>query len=116
MNFSIDCCCNRKTKKNHEMSNLRKEDEIIFANNLTDIYELVMTPCDNSPEMETVYPMLTLPPVVPSPKRKNVYINFFEDNSPVTPRTPDANSNTFNVMIPKGSDLYVNYEKVNNFM
>lgn len=117
MNFSIDCCCNRKIKKNHEMSNVKKEDEIIFSNNLSDIYELVMTPCDNSPEMpETAYPMLTLPPVVPSSKRKNVYINFFEDNTPDTPRTPDANSNTFHVMIPKGSDLYVNYEKVNNFI
>ena len=116
MNFSIDCCCNRKTKKNHEMSNLKKEELIIFANNLSDIYELVMTPCDNSPEMpETAHPTVSVPPS----KRKNVYINFFEDNnvpdSPVTPRTPDANSNTFNLMIPKGSDLYINYEKVNNF-
>jgi hypothetical protein len=117
MNFSIDCCCNRKNKKSYKMSNLRKEESIIFADNLSDIYELVMTPCENSPEMpETLYPMLTLPPVVPSPKRKNVYINFFEDNSPVTPRTPDANSNTFHVMIPKNSDLYVNYEKFNNFI
>jgi len=98
------------------MSNLKKEDEIIFANNLSDIYELVMTPCDNSPEMpETAHLSVSVPP----PKRKNVYINFFEDNNtpdnPVTPRTPDANSNTFNLMIPKGSDLYINYEKVNNF-
>ena len=113
MNFSIDCCCNRKVKKNHEMSNLKKEDSIIFANNLSDIYELVMTPCDNSPEMpETTENNVS---VQPPTKRKNVYINFFEDNSPVTPRTPDANSNTLHVMIPKGSDLYVNYEKVNNF-
>jgi len=112
----MNCCCNRKIKKNHEMSNLKKEDEIIFANNLSDIYELVMTPCDNSPEMpETAHPSVS----VPTPNRKNVYINFFEDNNepdnPVTPRTPDANANTFNLMIPKGSDLYINYEKVNNF-
>jgi len=116
MNFSIDCCCNRKIKKNHEMSNLKKEDSTDFTHNLSDIYELVMTPCDNSPEMpETTQNSVS----VQSVKRKNVYINFFEDNnipdSPVTPRTPDANSNTFHVMIPKGSDLYVNYEKVNNF-
>ena len=104
MNFPIDCCCNRKIKKNHEMSNLKKEDSIIFADNLSDIYELVMTPCDNSPEMPE-----NNVSVQPPTKRKNVYINFFEDNSPVTPRTPDANSNTFHVMIPKGSDLYVNY-------
>lgn len=112
MNFSIDCCCNRKNKKNHEMSNL-KEESIIFDNNLSDIYELVMTPCDNnSPEMpETRESTVSVPP----PKRKNVYVNFFEDDSPLTPRTPDANSNTFHVMIPKGSNLYVNYEKVNNF-
>ena len=116
MNFSIDCCCNRKSKKDHEMSALKKEDTILFANNLSDIYELVMTPCDNSPEIpETPPTIVSLPP----PKRKSVYVNFFEDNnvpdSPVTPRTPDANSNTFNLMIPKGSDLYINYEKVNNF-
>lgn len=115
MNFSIDCCCNRKSKKNYEMLNLKKEAKII-ADNLSDIYELVMTPCDNSPEMpETIDSTVS----VSLPKRKNVYINFFEDNnvpdSPVTPRTPDANSNTFHVMIPKYSDLYVNYEKVNNF-
>lgn len=110
MNFSIDCCCNRKIKKNHEMSNLKKEDSIIFADNLSDIYELVMTPCNNSLEMPE-----TSVSSVPPPHRKNVYVNFFEDNSPNTPRTPDANSNTFHVMIPKGSDLYVNYEKVNNF-
>lgn len=109
MNFSIDCCCNRKDKKNHEMSNFKKEESIIFDNNLSDIYELVMTPCDNSPEM----PETSVS--VPNSKRKNVYVNFFEDNSPDTPRTPDANSNTLHVMIPKGSDLYVNYEKVNNF-
>ena len=112
MNFAIDCCCNRKTKKNHEMSNLKKEESIIFANNLSDIYELVMTPCDNSPEMpETEHPSVSVPPQ----KKKNVYVNFFEDDIPLTPRTPDANSNTFHVMIPKGSNLYVNYEKVNNF-
>ena len=94
------------------MSNLKKEDSIIFADNLSDIYELVMTPCDNSPEMpETIQDSVSVPP----PHRKNVYVNFFEDDSPLTPRTPDANSNTFHVMIPKGSNLYVNYEKVNNF-
>jgi hypothetical protein len=93
------------------MLNLKKEAKIM-ADNLSDIYELVMTPCDNSPEMpETTQDTVSVPP----PNRKNVYVNFFEDNSPNTPRTPDANSNTFHVMIPKGSDLYVNYEKVNNF-
>lgn len=114
MNFSIDCCCNRKIKKNHEMSNLKKEDSIDFSHNLSDIYELVMTPCDNSPEMPEITQNNIL--VQPPTKRKNVYINFFEDNNiPDSPVTPDANSNTFHVMIPKGSDLYVNYEKVNNF-
>jgi hypothetical protein len=93
------------------MSNLRKEDDIIFANNLSDIYQLVMTPCDNSPEMPE-----TTQNNVPPTKRKNVYINIFEDsNVPDSPVTPDANSNTFHVMIPKNSDLYVNYEKFSNF-
>jgi len=116
MNFSIDCCCNRKIKKDHEMSEIKKDNVIGCRADLSDIYELVLTPCDNSPELpETTHNTLTLPPL----EKKRVYVNFFEDtstpvpDSPITPRTPDANSNTLHVMIPKGSELYLNYEKVN---
>ena len=118
MNFSIDCCCNRKNKKHREMLELKKDNIVHSAADLSDIYELVLTPCDNSPEMsEVTQNTLTLPPL----ERKRVYVNFFEDtgtpvpDSPITPRTPDANSNTFHLMIPKGCELYLNYEKVNNF-
>lgn len=118
MSFSIDCCCNRKTTKRREMSELKKDDNVNYADGLSDIYELVLTPCDNSPQMpEVTQNTLTLPPL----EKRRVYVNFFEDtgvpipDSPITPRTPDANLNTLNLMIPKGSELYVNYEKVNNF-
>jgi hypothetical protein len=51
MNFAIDCCCSRKTNKtNHEMSELRKKEILQINKNLSDIYELVMTPCETIPD------------------------------------------------------------------
>lgn len=109
----MNCCCSRKTKSQCEMVNIRKESPV---NNydLSDIYELVMTPCETSSEMpETIPTTIQL-----TPKRKNVYVNFFEDDEPLTPKlstpkTPDANDNTIHVKIPRGSELYVNYQKHN---
>ena len=44
-------------------------------------------------------------------KKRNIYVNFFEDsNTPTTPRTPDVNENMINVPITKGSNIYVNYK------
>jgi hypothetical protein len=44
-------------------------------------------------------------------KKRNIYVNFFEDsNTPTTPRTPDVNENVINVPITKGSNIYVNYQ------
>jgi hypothetical protein len=115
MDFAIKCCCSRKIKR-REMSDLKKDDHFdISENRLSDIYELVMTPCDNTQDL------LETPrtPVEKSgtPKKKtDIYVNFFEEpNTPktLTPRTPDVNENMINLVIPRGSELYVNYEKFN---
>ena len=110
----MNCCCSRKTTKECEMLNIEKEYPV---NNydLSDIYELVMTPCETSSEMPETMPT-TLPINISSSKTKNVYINFFEDDvMPLTPKlsTPDANENTINVKIPRGREIYVNYNKYN---
>ncbi len=113
MNFAIDCCCSRKpNKSDHEMSERRKQEIIQFNNNLSDIHELVMTPCENVQDMpETFSNNIELPD---TRKKVGVYLNFFEDDeTPRTPRTPDINKNTINLSIPKGCEIYVNYEKYN---
>ncbi len=109
----MNCCCVRKTKTQCEMLNIRKESPV---NNydLSDIYELVLTPCETSSDMpETIHNNIPT-----TPKRKNIYVNFFEDDECLTPKlstpkTPDANENTIHVKIPRGSEIYVNYEKHN---
>jgi hypothetical protein len=110
MNFAIDCCCSRKTNKaTREMSELRKEDNLKVNKNLSDIYELVMTPCETISDTSSNIIKIQQP-------RKNldVYVNFFEDmDGPLTPKTPDVNENMINLSIPKGSYLYVNYQKYN---
>ena len=118
MNFAIDCCCSRKTNKaTREMSELRKEDNLKVNKNLSDIYELVMTPCETIPDTSS---NITKEPK--SRKKLDVYVNLFEDidtassleiSGPLTPKTPDINENMINVSIPKGSYLYVNYQKYN---
>ena len=110
MNFAIDCCCSRKINKStHEMSELQKEEQNRINKNLSNIYELVMTPCENMPDTFSISQSL------PNTRKKlDVYVNFFEDiDSPLTPKTPDINENLINLSIPKGSDLYVNYQKYN---
>ncbi len=110
MDFAIKCCCSRKTKR-YEMSELKKHEQ--SENRLSDIYELVMTPCDNTQDLpETPVEALG----TPSTKKTCIYLNFFEEpNTPtsLTPRTPDVNENMINLVIPRGSNLYVNYEKFN---
>ena len=116
MNFAIDCCCSRKTNKtNHEMSELRKKENLQINKNLSDIYELVMTPCETIPDTSS-----NIIKIQQSRKKLDVYVNFFEDmdssleiSGPLTPKTPDINENMINVSIPKGSYLYVNYQKYN---
>ena len=116
MNFAIDCCCSRKTNKaNHEMSKLIKEDILKVSENLSDIYELVMTPCETIPDTSS-----NIIKKQHLRKKLDVYVNFFEDtdspleiSGPLTPKTPDINENMINVSIPKGSYLYVNYQKYN---
>jgi len=93
----------------------RVKDSKTEKNNLSCIYELVMTPCDNSSDniQEIQYPIT--PPL--SCRKKSVYVNFFEVDEPNTPSTPelstptDINDNTIHVKIPKGSNLYLNYER-----
>ena len=99
------------------MINISQDSVVNNQHNLNDIYELVMTPCETSSDMPEQLSK-TLPISIPVPKRKNVYVNFFEDDTPSTPelstpRTPDANENTIHIKIPRGSDLYVNYQKHN---
>lgn len=109
MNFSIECCCSRSNRKQHEMSAIKKE-EIQSERCLSNTYELVMTPCEVTDDMpETPKPSTgssnNLPP------KRNIYVNFFEDsNTPTTPKTPDVNENMINVPITKGCSVYVNYQ------
>lgn len=113
----MHCCCNRKSKNDCEMiERSKKESKTEKNNNLSCIYELVMTPRDNSsdtiPDIQPIYITPTL-----SQRRKSVYVNFFEVDEPNTPCTPelltptDVNDNTIHLKIPRGSNLYVNYER-----
>ena len=115
MNFAIDCCCSRKTNKTtHEMSEVRKKEILQINKNLSDIYELVMTPCETIPDTSSN----SIKKKPKSRKKLDVYVNFFEDmdsslemSGPLKPKTPDINENMINVSIPKGSYLYINYQK-----
>ena len=110
MDFAIKCCCSRKTKR-YEMSDLKKNEySNVSENRLSDIYELVMTPCDNTQDLpETPVEMLG----TTSTKKTGIYVNFFEEPNTPTSLTPDVNENMINLVIPRGSELYVNYEKFN---
>ena len=110
----MDCCCNRKPKNNCEMiQRSKKESNREKNNNLSSIYELVMTPCDTSSDIIEALPIT---PTL-SQRRKSVYVNFFEVDEPNTPSTPelstptDINDNTIHLKIPRGSNLYLNYER-----
>jgi hypothetical protein len=108
----MNCCCSRKTTDQVELQKIRKE-YAINNHDLSDIYELVMTPCETSSEMPENMP--TTLPINTPPNKKNVYINLFEDEQPLTPKfsTSDTNDNMIHVKIPRGSELYVNYNKYN---
>ena len=111
MNFAIECCCSRKTNNCREMSERKKQERLELAKNLSDIYELVMTPCENVPDMPETFSNVEKEPIR---KKLGIYVNFVEDmDSPLTPRTPDVNENMINLSIPKGRDVYVNYQKYN---
>lgn len=110
----MDCCCNRKSKNNCEMiERSKKESNREKNNNVSCIYELVMTPCDTSSD---IIESLPITPTL-SQRRKSVYVNFFEVDEPNTPSTPelstptDINDNTIHLKIPRGSNLYLNYER-----
>lgn len=110
----MHCCCNRKSKNNCEMiERSKKESNKEENNNLSCIYELVMTPYDTSSDI--IEPLPIIPTL--SERRKSIYINFFEVDEPNTPSTPelstprDVNDNTIHLKIPKGSNLYLNYER-----
>lgn len=114
----MDCCCNRKAKNNCEMiERSKKESNREKNNNVSCIYELVMTPYDTSSDTssDNIQPLPITPTL--SQRRKSIYVNFFEVDEPNTPSTPelstprDVNDNTIHLKIPKGSNLYINYEK-----
>lgn len=114
----MDCCCNRKPKNNCEMiERSKKESNAEKINNISCIYELVMTPYDTS--SDTSSDIIQHLPITPSlsERRKSVYVNFFEVDEPNTPSTPelstptDINDNTIHLKIPRGSNLYLNYER-----
>jgi len=115
MFFSIDCCCSRKINNCHEMAERKKQEELNLNKNVGNIYELNMTPSENVSDIPEYF--LNLAKINQSPpqrKKISVYVNFFEDmdmDSPLTPRTPDVNDNMINLSIPKGSKIYVNYQK-----
>ncbi len=102
---------------NHAMSVLKRRDQTDSeCQHLGDINELVMTPCEKLVDMPETPPP-TRPSELPPRKKIGVYVNFFEEpdspNTPrlLTPRTPDVHQNMINLEIPRGSELYVNYEK-----
>ena len=91
----------------------------------SNIYELVMSPCEqiHSPSPQLFTP---IPHPVLKERRTSVFVNVFEEgdvevstptspSTPSTPRTPvafsDVHGNTIHIQIPRGSQLYVNYEK-----
>ena len=123
MNFAIECCCNRKTARKHEMTDLKKRACSDNVNYLSDIYELVMTPCESTTDLpETPPTQCEISKTTPNEKKTDIYVNFFEEPvtpntprtlTPITPRTPDVNENMINLTIPRGRNLYVNYEKFN---
>ena len=113
----MHCCCNRKSKNDCEMiERSKKESKTEKNNNLSCIYELVMTPRDNSSDTIPDIQPLPITPTL-SQRRKSVYVNFFEVDEPNTPSTPelstptDINDNTIHLKIPRGSNLYLNYER-----
>ena len=115
------CCCNRKANSQVEMLGrhscaLGEEERY-----LSDVYELRMLPCV-SVESSASACYTPTPKSAPNPRRTSVYVNVFEESdadvstptSPSTPRNPvvfsDVHGNTIHVQIPRGSQLYVNYE------
>jgi len=109
------CCCNRKNN-NTEMINIMRDNQKESLSSLSNIYELVMTPSDNEDFLPETQPSIQKTTVV-SPKKSNVYVHFFELDTPTTPTTPVAfqelYGNMIHVQIPKNTDLYINYEKYN---
>jgi hypothetical protein len=113
----MNCCCNRKSTNNCEMIERSKKESREKNNNASCIYELVMTPYDTS--YDTFSDIVQPLPITPtlSERRKSIYVNFFEVDEPNTPSTPelstprDVNDNTIHLKIPKGSNVYLNYER-----
>jgi hypothetical protein len=95
----------------------RRDQTDSECRHLGDIHELVMTPCEKLVDMPPDTPQPTRPFELPPRKKIGVYVNFFEEpDSPNTqclssPRTPDVHENMINIEIPRGSELYLNYEK-----
>ncbi len=119
MNWALECCCHRKSRMHREMAAFQSDDaqpDSSSDRRLSDVYELVMTPCETSVDLPDTPPS---PPNARLAKRKDVYVNFFsEPTSPsgattpilLTPRTPDVHETVIHLEIPKGSEVYVNYE------
>jgi hypothetical protein len=115
------------------MLNLQRNvhNETKFLNN---IYDHILIPYDNN----NVVPETPPKQIMKSKRKSNIYVNFFEQNefesntptfesntptfesnTPTfesnTPRMyQDVHDNTIHIKIPRNSDLYINYEKINN--
>jgi hypothetical protein len=102
-----------------EMSDLKSDEKADLSDRrLSDVYELVMTPCETSVDMDMPDDTPS-PPKVAHRKKMDVYVNFYsEPTSPhgpttpsvLTPRTPDVHEKVIHIEIPQGFELYVNYE------
>lgn len=92
------CCCKRKPNNNFQMLNLQRNAHSEIKN-LSNIYDLILSPCDN-----TEFIPETPPKQIITPRKSNIYINFFEENDfecitplfdcnmPSTPTTPNTSS------------------------
>jgi hypothetical protein len=119
----MNCCCKRKNNSS-EMVDIHRENIITsYDDRLSNIYELVMSPCDNDNFLPETPPSIQKT-IINNSKKTNVYVNFFENDythptTPISPKTPiliQEDCGTIHVKIPRDSELYINYEKFNNIL
>ena len=68
------CCYKRKPNNNFQMLNLQRNAHS-ETKNLSNIYDLILSPCDNTDLIPE-----TPPKQIITPRKSNIYINFFEEN------------------------------------
>jgi hypothetical protein len=108
------CCCKRKPNNNFQMLNLQRNAHS-ETKDLSNIYDLILSPCDNTDLIPE-----TPPKQIITPRKSNIYINFFEENDfecitplfdcniPSTPTTPNTAS-TPNTSSTPSTPTSINY-------